>query len=134
MWTACELWCGPLGHTRAAALHAPLLAHLQVLDEADTLLAGGFVDDITYVYGALAARKQVRWPLRRPKHVVLKHAHAGGVGASVLCDVHRVAAGTAAAAYELPTRGDALSADGDAARRGAQCAACAAPVVLSIAF
>jgi superfamily II DNA/RNA helicase len=29
-----------------------------VLDEADTLLAGGFVDDIAYVYGALPARKQ----------------------------------------------------------------------------
>lgn len=33
---------------------------LQVLDEADTLLAGGFVDDIAFVYGALPARKQVR--------------------------------------------------------------------------
>lgn len=31
----------------------------QVLDEADTLLAGGFVDDIAFVYGALPARKQV---------------------------------------------------------------------------
>ena len=33
---------------------------LQVLDEADTLLAGGFVDDIAFVYGALPTRKQVR--------------------------------------------------------------------------
>jgi superfamily II DNA/RNA helicase len=33
---------------------------LQVLDEADTLLAGGFVDDIAFVFGALAARKQAR--------------------------------------------------------------------------
>jgi superfamily II DNA/RNA helicase len=33
---------------------------LQVFDEADTLLAGGFVDDIAFVYGALPARKQAR--------------------------------------------------------------------------
>ena len=35
-------------------------AEPQVLDEADTLLAGGFVDDIAFVYGTLPARKQVR--------------------------------------------------------------------------
>ena len=32
----------------------------QVFDEADTLLAGGFIDDIAFVYGALPARKQAR--------------------------------------------------------------------------
>jgi len=38
---------------------------VQVFDEADTLLAGGFVDDIAFVYGALPARKQARLHLLR---------------------------------------------------------------------
>jgi hypothetical protein len=46
----------------------------QVLDEADTLLAGGFVDDIAHVYGALPARKQVGRCTRRADVFVGGHA------------------------------------------------------------
>ena len=51
----CGFWC--VGRCGCRLLG---VTRLQVFDEADTLLAGGFVDDIAFVYGALQVRKQVR--------------------------------------------------------------------------